>query len=189
MASLRFMTLADEVLRDLAKRHTELSDPERRLEVTKAVNSAYVVGRSEADNREAIVAAVEAMMDKDGGNASSESTSENIGEIYVFNVLWFAKGAVFATETHHISYANKHDGRDIEEFLVLESDKNFSMAEGATWSCIANNVPFEVLDDETTVKFLGRRGGMICEMGRFIVADMKRQLDLEHGDPDQPIRP
>lgn len=179
MASLRYMTLADEVLRGLAKRHSELSDPERRLEVAKAVGHAYVVGQAEAENREAIRTAAEAMMGSGGDYAPTECQSDNIGEIYVFNILWFSKGAVFATETHHISYANKQDGRDIEEFLILERDKDLRMVEGSSWACIANNVPFDVLDDETTVRFLGRHDGRIEELGRFNVAEMRRKLGLE----------
>lgn len=178
MASLRYMTLADEVLRGIAKRHPELSDPERRLEVAQAVSHEYVSGRPDAENREAIRKAAESMMDV-VADVPQKPQSDNIGEIYVFNILWFDRGAVFATETHHISFADKQDGRDIEEFLVLESESDFRLVEGSSWMCVANNVPFEVLDEATTVRFLGRERGLIAEIGKFNVGDMRQKVSQQ----------
>jgi hypothetical protein len=172
------MTLADDVLRGIAKRHPELSDPERRLEIAQALGHDYVSGRPDAETRVAIRKAAEALM-RCAPDVPQETRSENIGEIYVLNILWFTRGAVFASETHHVSYADKQDGRDIEEFLVLESENDFRLVEGSSWACVANNVPFEVLDDTATVRFLGRERDRIVELGRFNVADMRRKVRLE----------
>jgi hypothetical protein len=169
------MTLADEVLRGLSKQNAILANPEQRMDIAQAIGHVFTPGMNDADSRDAIKKAAEALLGK-ATVQPNETASDNIGEIYVFNIIWITRGAVFATETHHISFDDTRDERDIEDFLVLDSKSNFRLVEQSSWVCITNNVAFDALEDAITVRFLGRRMGQITEIGRFNVANMRQKI-------------
>ncbi len=174
MASLRYMTVADEVLRGLVKRHSELGDPERRLEIAHAVAEVYSVNRTDTENKDAIRTASEALL---GSGSARPSPPSEFGEIYVYNIAWLERGAIFATESHHIS--SPENRGSIEQHLADSSDVDGSGNEGVSWVAVTNNVPFDILTDDTVVRFLARPSARMEEIGRISVSEMRKNMQLD----------
>jgi hypothetical protein len=175
MASLRYMTMVDDVMRGLAKAYPELSDPERRLEISRAVEVTYSADRPETVNRDAIQKAAEALLKP---AVAEPRMRAEIGEIYVYNIAWMERGAVFATEVHHISSGEDRDA--IEEFLAENSKVDRNDEEGVSWVSITNNVPFDILTDDTVVRFVRYERDGLADIGQITVAEMR---DRVHRNP------
>lgn len=174
MQSLRYMTMVDATIKEFAKKHIRLSDPELRMEISQAVAHAYIPVRSDSENREALSKAVEEEIAKVAANLNDvPSAPENLGEIYVFNIVWIERGAVFSTDVHYVSFGDSQDTANIEEFLANNADNDSAVLDGVTWVSIINNVPLEVLPDDAIIRFIGHQNGGIAEIGSAGVADMR----------------
>lgn len=174
MASLRYMTMADDVLRGLMKRHSELRDPERRLELAHAVATVYSADRLDSENKDAIRTASEALL---GSEPARPSIPSEFGEIYVYNIAWLERGAIFATESHHIS--SPENQGSIERFLSDNSEVERSGDDGVSWVAVTNNVPFDILTDDTVVRLVASPKGRMKEIGRMSVAEMRQNMQLD----------
>ncbi|MDW9481248.1 hypothetical protein GOB57_21625 [Sinorhizobium meliloti] len=146
------------------------------MEVAQALAQAYSAGRPDAENREAISKAAEDLLARDAVEDKSKAC-ENFGEIYAYNIVWMEHGTVFATETHHICCAEQTEA--IELLLADSSAVARRADEGVTWAAIINNVPFDVLKDDTVVRFLDGTNGSLDEIGRIVVADLREKLLIE----------
>jgi hypothetical protein len=190
MHSLRYMNLADTVTKSLAVTYPELGDPERRWELAHAIANSYEPKRGDAGNRAELKKAAEKYMKEIGAaDAQTTAASEQGADIYAFNLIWLKHGAVFATETHYVSYADRRDEEEIEFRLALGgrygADGTIG-ADGVRWVLIANSVLFETLADDISIRFFepnqGRMDGKIVETGSISVATMRERIQVE-GSP------
>jgi hypothetical protein len=186
MHSLRYMNLADTVTKSLATTYPELGDPERRWELADAIANSYEAKRGDAENRAELRKAAEEYLKESGAaDEQTAAASEQGADIYAFNLIWLKHGAVFATETHYVSYADRRDEEEIETRLALTGiGKDGVIAEeGVRWVLIVNSVSFETLADDISIRFFGRNhgkmDGRIEETGRISVAAMRERLQID----------
>ncbi|MCS4089050.1 hypothetical protein [Rhizobium sp. BK176] len=183
MHSLRYMNVADTVTKSLTAAYPELGDPERRWELADAIANSYDPKRGDFENRaEMRKAAVEYMKATGAADAQSAAESEQGADIYAFNLVWMRHGAVFATETHYVSYPDRRDEEEIETRLALTGiGKDGVIGEdGVRWMLIANSVSFDTIDDEISIRFFsrnnGKMDGRIEETGRVTVGELRERL-------------
>ncbi|MBY3433762.1 hypothetical protein HFN89_06320 [Rhizobium laguerreae] len=181
MQSLRYTTMAETVIRSLAATYPQLEDPERRWELSQAIASRYVPTRGDGENRAELRQAAEQFLTASKSIEQPAATSENGAEVYAFNIIWMEHGAVFATETHYVSFPDRRDTEQVEKYLAETGKCGIDGTvnkESVTWVSIVNNVPFEVLSDAISIRFIGGNGGVMAETGTIRVSAMRQRFQL-----------
>jgi hypothetical protein len=176
MHSLRYMNMADTITKSLAATYPELGDPERRWELAEAIANIYEPKRGDAENRTELRKAAEEHMKASGAaDAQSGAAAERGADIYAFNFIWMRNGAVFATETHYVSYPNQRYEDYIEHELAESGigKQGVMYEEGVRWQLIANNVAFDTLDNDISIKFYGKGSG---RPGEVTVGELRERL-------------
>jgi hypothetical protein len=184
MHSLRYMNLANTVTKSLAATYPELADPERRWELADAIAYSYDANRRDAANHAELKAAAEHYLETSGVHKAEASAKSKSADIYAFNLIWMKHGAVFATETHYVSYAHGEDEEEIATKLALtgKGSDGVIVEDGVRWELIANSVSFETLADDISIRFFGENhgtmNGEVEETGRISVGELRERLQI-----------
>lgn len=167
MAGLRYTVMADEVLKGISETYPELRNPLRRQELATAIHGVYVSADGDRENREAIRLRAMAELGHPEPEQRSRETG-SLGDIHVVNILSIVRGAVTSVDIHYVTFSDHGDIDDIEDFLAAEGREGRKDAERTVYDSIFNNIPFDMVQKGTTIRFLSRVSGKIAETGRFV---------------------